>query len=121
MDPKLGYQLKVAWFQQVWIEHLRGFVAMLDGVKEGDGTLLDHMLLFAHTCHGAPRLHSLQNYPFLTIGGASGRIKTGMHVPTPGDVATRVSFTVQQALGVQASRWGTGSNEVSSPISGVLI
>ena len=120
LDSKLGYQLKVAWFQQVWMEHLHDFVAMLDGVKEGEGSLLDHMLLFGHTCHGAPRLHSLQNYPFLTIGGANGRIRTGLHVPTPGDVATRVSFTVQQALGVQASSFGSGSNQVSSPISGVL-
>jgi len=121
LDAKLGYQTKVAWFQQVWMEHLHAFVAMLDGIKEGDGSLLDHMLLFGHTCHGAPRLHSLQNYPFLTIGSASNRIRTGLHIPTPGDLATRVSFTVQQALGVQTSRWGSGSNQVSSPISGVLL
>ena len=80
------------------------------------------MLVFGHTCHGAPRLHSLQNYPFLTIGGANGRhASTGMHVPTPGDVATRVTFTVQQAMGVPEASFGTGSNHVTSPVSGVLV
>ena len=104
-----------------YFQHLHDFLVTLDGVKEGDGTLLDHMLVFGHTCHGAPRLHSLQNYPFLTIGGANGRLRTGMHVPTPGDVATRVTFTVQQAMGVPAASFGTGSNHVTSAVSGVLV
>jgi hypothetical protein len=120
IDTKLGYQVKVAWFQQLYFQHLLSFATMLDGIKEGDQSLLDHMLVFAHTCHVAPRLHSLQNYGFLTLGGASGRVKTGMHVSTPGDVATRVTFTIQQAMGVPVSSWGTGSNHVTSPISGVL-
>jgi Protein of unknown function (DUF1552) len=121
LDSKLGYQVKVSWFMLQYFDHLRDFLATLDGVKEGDGSLLDHMLLLGHTCHGAPRLHSLQNYPFLTFGSANQRIKTGMHVPTPGDVATRVSFTVQQAMGVPTASFGTGSNHVNSPINGVLI
>ena len=93
---------------------------MLDGVKEGDKSLLDHMILFAYTDHGAPRLHSVRNYPFITIGDGNGRMKTGMHFPTPGDTAARVTFTIQQAMGVPVSSWGTGSNHVTSPISGVL-
>jgi hypothetical protein len=121
IDPKLGYQVKVSWFMLQYFQHLHDFLVTLDGVKEGDGTLLDHMLVLGHTCHGAPRLHSLQNYPFLTIGGANGRLRTGMHVPTPGDVATRVTFTMQQALGVPAASFGTGSNHVTSPVNGVLV
>lgn len=120
IDPTLGYQVKVSWFTLQYFQHLREFLFMLDSVKEGDGTLLGHMLLMAHTCHGAPRLHSLQNYPFITVGGASGRVKTGMHVPMPGDMATRVSFTVQQAMGVPTASFGTGSNQVNRPVSGVL-
>jgi hypothetical protein len=120
VDPKLGYQVKCSWFQQTYFQELYKFAAMLDGVKEGDQSLLDHMILFAYTDHGAPRLHSVRNYPFITIGSGNGRIKTGMHFPTPGDASTRVTLTMQQAMGVQTSSWGTGSNHVSSPISGVL-
>jgi hypothetical protein len=89
-------------------------------VKEGDKSLLDQMIVFAFTCHSAPRLHSVLNYPFITIGGNNGRMKTGMHILTPGDTAARVTMTVQQAMGVPVSTWGTGSNRVTSPISGVL-
>jgi hypothetical protein len=120
LDEKLGYQVKVAWFQQEYFKRLAAYADKLDAVKEGDKSLLDHMVLFAHTCHGSPRLHSLLNYPFMTIGNANGRMKTGMHVATPGDPATRVTLTLQMAMGVQVTSWGTGSNRVTTPIAGVL-
>lgn len=120
IDPKLGYQVKAAWFQQLYLEHLAKFATMLDGVKEGDRSLLDHMILWGYTDHVAPRIHSLHNYASVTIGDGNGRIKTGMHFPTPGDATTRVTLTLQQAMGVPVTSWGTGSNHVSSPIPGVL-
>jgi len=120
IDPVLGYQVKCAWFQDQYMQGLATFAGMLDKVKEGDKSLLDRMILFAYTDHGAPRLHSLRNYPFITIGSGDGRLKTGMHIPRPGDVATRVPLTMQQAMGVPVSECGTESNRVTSPIEEVL-
>ncbi len=120
VDPVLGYQVKVAWFQRQYFENLRDYAAMLDSVKEGDKSLLDRSILFAFTDHSAPRLHSILNYPFITIGNANGAIKTGMHFSTPGDTAARVTLTMQQAMGVHVSSWGAGSNQCNSPVSGVL-
>jgi len=120
VDPKLGYQVKCAWFQRTYFEGLGEYAAMLDAVKEGDKSLLDRMILFAFTDHAAPRLHSILNYPFITLGSGQGAINTGSHIRTPGDTAARMTFTMQQAMGVHVSSWGTASNEVSSPISGVL-
>jgi len=120
VDAKLGYQVKCLTFTEEYFQHLYNFAAMLDAVKEGDKSLLDQMIVFAFTCHSAPRLHSVINYPFITIGGNNGRMKTGMHFPTPADTAARVTLTVQQAMGVPVSTWGTGSNRVTSPISGAL-
>ena len=51
VDAKLGYQVKCSWFQQLYFQHLYNFAAMLDGVKEGDKSLLDRMILFAYTDH----------------------------------------------------------------------
>ncbi len=120
VDQALGYQVKCSWFQDLYFQHLAKYAAMLDSVKEGDKSLLDRMILFAFTCHSAPRLHSVINYPFITIGGANGRMKTGMHFPTPGDTAARVTYTVQHAMGAPVGAWGSGTNRVTSPISGVL-
>jgi hypothetical protein len=120
LDSKLGYQLHCAYFQQMYFQHLAKFATMLDSVKEGDKSLLDHMILWGYTDHSAPRLHSVHNYPFLTIGSGNGRIKTGNHFHTPGDAATRVTLTMQQAMGVPVTTWGAGSNRVTSPIGGVI-
>ncbi len=120
VDSVAGYQLHCAWFQEQYMKALHDFAAQLDAVQEGDRTLLDRTVLFAHTDHGAARLHSVHNYPFLTIGSGNGRLKTGLHVPKPGDAATRVTFTIMQAMGVPISSFGTGSNHVATPISEVL-
>ena len=116
MDQKLGYQVKCSWFQHVYFEQLAKLATSLDAVKEGDKSLLDHLILFAYTDHGAPRLHSVRNYPFITIGDGNGRIKTGMHFPTPGDASTRVTLTMQLAMGVPVARAGARvSNHVHHP------
>jgi hypothetical protein len=120
IDLTLRYQVKCSWFQQLYFKGLHDFAMTLDSIQEGDGTLLDHMMVFAFTDHGAPRVHSLLNYPMITIGGANGQIKTGNHFATPGEAATRVTFTIQQAMGVPISSWGSGSNQATLPISGVL-
>ena len=121
IDGKLGYQPVCRWFTEGYMSALAQFATKLDGIKEGDRTLLDSMVVFAFTDHGAPRLHSIRNYPIITLGSGGGRIKTGMHISRPGDPVTRVGLTIQQAMGVQVSAWGVGSNRVTSPISEVLV
>jgi hypothetical protein len=79
------------------------------------------MLIFAFTDHGAPRLHSLHNYPVITLGSAGGRLKTGMHVPQAGQPITRVSLTAMQAMGVPIASFGTGSNQANSAIAEVAV
>jgi hypothetical protein len=120
IDATTGYQIKCAWFQSLYMQGLHNFATAMDAIHEGDKTLLDRMVIFAYTDHGAPRLHSLRNMPVITIGSADGKLKTGLYVPRPGDATTRVSFTIQQAFGVPAGNWGLGSNRVSSPIAEVL-
>ena len=120
IDPVLGYQVKCAWFQNLYMAALRRFAEKLDAIQEGDRTLLDRMIVMAYTDHGAARLHSVRNYPVITVGSANGRLKTGMHVPRPGDAVSRVALTIQQAMGVPTSSWGTRSNLVTTPISDVL-
>lgn len=121
IDPSLGYQVKCDWFQNVILQGLYTFAKTLDDIQEGDQTLLDRTVVFGFTDHGAPRLHSVRNYPVLTIGGGGGRLKTGVHVAARGDLVTRVGFTVMQALGVGLGAWGTGANRVTRPYTEVLV
>jgi hypothetical protein len=119
-DPKLGYQPNVAWFQARIAEAFLTMVQTLDGIREGDRTLLDRTLVLYTTDCGLAKLHTTDNIPMLTAGGAGGRMKTGYHIAAPGDPMTRVGLTVQQALGVNVSSWGTDGNNTARPFGEVL-
>ncbi len=121
IDAETHYQIKCDWFSMLYMQGLANFVTTLDSIQEGDRTLLDRMMMFAFTDHGAPRLHSLRNYPIMLFGSVDGRMKTGMHIASPGDAVTRVGLTVQQVMGVPVSAWGVGSNRVTNPYSEVFV
>ncbi len=121
MDDKLGYQPGATYFMGKIMESLAMYLATLDSIKEGDHTLLDRMLLLAHSETGFAKIHALENIPMFTCGRANGKIKTGIHVAAPGEPVTRVGFTIQQALGVPVDNWGTQSLNTSKPVSEIMI
>jgi hypothetical protein len=120
IDEKLGYQPEATFFVD---QIMGGFLTMLqalDSVKEGDGTLLDHTLLLAHSECSYAKIHSLETLPMFIAGRAGGKIKTGIHVDGNGDSCTRVGLTVQQALGLPVNKWGTGSMETNKTIGEIM-
>lgn len=121
IDPTLGYQPKCRAFAEAYMDIFREMVETLDGIKEGDRTLLDRSIVYAFTDHGEARLHSMKHFPIFTAGTGGGKLKTGMHVNAEGDTVTRVGFTLMQALGVGAASWGTESNRATKSFGEVLV
>jgi hypothetical protein len=119
-DPVLGYQVEAAWFVERSIEAWAYFVGALARIREGDGTLLDNSLVFAHSDSSVARMHSILGVPMMIAGKAGGRIKTGLHIDGRSDAITRVGLTLQQVMGVPVERWGTNSMETSAPVSEIL-
>lgn len=119
-DPKLGYQKTVVSFHTVIMNGLAEMVKTLEGMREGDSTLLDRTLMLASTDTGLAKVHSLENFPLITAGRAGGRLKTGIHVHTNGDPATRVGLTLQQAMGLAINSWGTDSMTTNKSMTEVL-
>ncbi len=120
-DPVLGYQPEVSWFTRRAMESWAEFVAILAGVKEGDGTLLDHSLVYAMSDISYAKIHSLDNIPMFTAGTAGGRLKTGLHIQGNGDPGTRLGYTLMKVLGMDVPSWGTLSNTTSKEISEILV
>jgi hypothetical protein len=116
-DDKLGYQPQVSWFTRRAMESWSYFVAALARIPEGDGTLLDHMLVYAHSDQEYAKIHSLDGIPMFTAGRASGKVKTGLHIDGAGQPGTRLGLTVQRIMGVDVSSWGSGSNNAGTEIS----
>jgi hypothetical protein len=121
IDERLGYQPNVAKFFPTILGMFNTLLVELDGIREGDKTLLDRALIFNYTDSGYAKNHTTDNIPMLTAGSAGGRMKTGIHfAAAKGDPVTRVSLTVLQALGVPVSNFGTGSNNTSKTITEVM-
>lgn len=120
IDPKLGYQPLTFWFQKRAMEGLAEFIKTMASVREGDGTLLDNMLIFATSETNHARVHTIDGVPIYLIGRAGGRVKTGYHIVGGGDPITRVGLTVQKIMGVQVDTWGTKSLQTSKPISEIV-
>ena len=119
-DKDTGYQMQSAWFVERSMEAFAVFLSALDGVREGDGTLLRNTLVFAHTDTNFAKSHSVTAMPSMTAGSAGGRLKTGIHIASNGEPITRVGLTLQQAMGLPVGTWGTESMTTSSPLSQLL-
>ena len=119
-DAKLGYQPVSSKIAGMVMTGLGDFLVELDAIKEGDGTLLDHSVVFAFSDTGYAKIHSLENIPMIIAGGANGRHKAGQHIASKGEAVTRVSLTVQQLAGAPVGEFGQGAMKTSSPISEVM-
>jgi hypothetical protein len=119
-DMKLGYQPKASELAGITMQAFGDFIAELDAIKEGDGTLLDHSLVMGFSDTGYAKIHSLENIPVFFAGGANGKHKAGQHIAMKGESVTRVSLTAQQIVGLPVGEFGGGAMKTSRPISEVM-
>src|SRR6478735_1292950 len=120
IDPVLGFQPRVAQYNVDTMELFAMLLKELDAVPEGDGTVLDHSLVYAFTDQSFAKIHAVDGLPIFTAGGASGRMKTGYHTPGDGSAVSRVGLTIQKAMGVSLETWGKGTMETKSPYTELL-
>ncbi len=120
IDPKFGYQPLTFWFQKRAMQGLAEFIDAFAGIREGDGTLLDNVLIFATSETNYARVHTIDGVPVYLIGRAGGRMKSGMHIVGGGDPITRVGLTAQKIMGVSVDKWGTKSLQTSRPITEIM-
>ena len=60
-----------------------GFVEKLRSTPDGDGSLLDHMILMYGAGMSDSNAHSPYNLPIVLLGGAAGQLAGGRHVAYP--------------------------------------
>lgn len=120
VDPDTGIQPLSSWFVQRSMEEWAYFVGALAKTPEGDGSLLDHSLVYAHSDCRFAKTHSLDGIPMFTAGRLNGRVKTGLHIDGNGQPATRLGYTVQRLFDVPLSDWGGESLRTSREIGEIL-
>ncbi len=121
LDVVLGYQPNATFFVNKIMESWAYLVQALDSVQEGDRTLLDNSIVFAHTETEFAKFHTVDNLPMMTAGSGGGRLRTGIRVDGAGSPVSRVGLTLQQVMGVSVDRWGVGSMDTNKPIKEIVV
>ncbi|MFO1246758.1 MAG: DUF1552 domain-containing protein [Alphaproteobacteria bacterium] len=120
IDPVLGYQPHVAQYNVYSMELLASVLKEMDAIPEGDGTLLDHSLVFAYSDQSYAKIHAVDGIPIMLAGSANGRMKTGYHIAGGGNAVSRVGLTAMKAMGLSVDNWGKGSMETRSAYTDLL-
>ena len=121
VDPVLGYQKEATKFVEACMGAWSTFLDILDDIPEGDGTLLDHMLVVAHSETEYAKNHTVTNLPIMLAGNAGGRIRTGSDISEKREPVSRIALTAMQAMGVSIETFGTMSMQTKKPISELLV
>lgn len=114
-----GDQPEVNKITKQCVDMYGDFVRALDAIEEGDGTVLDHSVLVGSSEISLGRLHSLTEFPLLIAGSANGRLKTGLHVRTEGELTSRPQLSVLRAVGVQIPSWGVDAHEATEGLGDI--
>ncbi len=101
---------------QIHRYHMKLFVYYLErlrSVPDGDGNLLDNMILLYGSALSDGNSHLHENLPLLLVGGAGGRIKGGRHNRYP-DLTpmTNLHLTVLDRLGVPVEKLGDSTGKL---------
>jgi hypothetical protein len=95
------------------IQLFSDFLVKLGSTQDGEGSLLDHIMILYGSAIRDSNRHTTENLPLLIVGGGCGEIKGGRHVICPkGTPLTNLQYTMLLKLGVPVDRFGGTDGEI---------
>jgi hypothetical protein len=76
---------KLQQIDQYLVEQFAYFLGKLNGIQDGDGTLLDHSMVLYGSGISDGNRHRHEDLPIILAGSASGKIETGRLVRPSGN------------------------------------
>ena len=115
-NPELvGKMSRINRYHAEWFAK---YLAKLDAVPDGDGTLLDHMTILYGGGISNSTIHSGRNLPVLMLGGGAGRWRGGEHVGYDGQpTMANLLVTLMEKFDIPVERIGASTGRL--PIDGV--
>ncbi|HEX4997589.1 MAG TPA: DUF1552 domain-containing protein [Terriglobia bacterium] len=97
------------------VQHLANFVQKLKDTPDGDGTLLDHILIYKGSNMGNSHRHAHIKVPVILVGGIDGTFKGNRHIVFPDDTTQKTSnmlLSILHLYGIQRESIGQSSGEL---------
>jgi hypothetical protein len=99
------------------VKMLAYYLERLKATKDGDGTLLDHVMMVYGCGIADGNLHTNEDLPIMLIGGGAGQIKTGRHIRYPkGTPLTNLYLRMLEITGMSLDKLGDSTGKVN-PLS----
>lgn len=104
---------KVARINAYHASLFASFVKRLHDTPDGDGSLLDHVILLYGSPISDGSRHSPDNLPIVLLGGGAGQLKGGRHLRYPdGALLPNLQLTLLDRLGVPVDRLGNSTGMI---------
>ena len=109
-DPeKLAKLAKLQTFQ---MQMFADFIAKLQATPDGDGTLLDHTVLFYGAGMSDSNLHYMYDLPALVVAGSGLKVKGGRHLEYKEQPLANLQLTLLDKLDLGIEHFGDSSGEI---------
>jgi len=102
------------------MQNLAYFVGKLREVREGDGTLLDHMMVLASGGLSDGNTHRHYDLPTLLIGRANGQLRPGQHLaldPKQKVPIANLYLNMLNVMGIEAGHFGDSTGRLAGVTS----
>jgi hypothetical protein len=114
-DKLRQYQLINRWHVDQYAYLLR----KLQGMKEGDGNVLDHSMILLGAGMRDGNKHDPHNLPVILAGRAGGRIDAGQHIMYDKDSPlSNLWLTMLDAFGTPAERFADSTGKLTAILKG---
>jgi hypothetical protein len=110
-----GDQEKIAKVVQIQTYHAKMFAYFLEKMRstpDGDGSLLDHMMIVYGGSISDANVHKHEDLPILLVGGGDGSIKGGRHLRYPKDTpVSNLFLTLLDKMGAPTENFGDSTGK----------
>lgn len=110
MPDKIEAYAKICTYQ---VTKFAEFVQRLRSTPDGDGTLLDHSLLYWGSGMSDGNPHDRFNPPALLVGGANGRLKGDRHIVANGEPTANLLLALADLAGAEVTKMGASTSRLA--------
>ena len=108
-QEKLTKYAKIGTYQ---IAKFAEFLDKLKATREGDGSLLDHSMLYWGSGMSNGNAHDRSNPPAVIVGGAHGRLQGNRHIAANDQPSANLLLALGHLAGVEVDQFGASTGRL---------